>query len=68
MLCVFACFKVKGSPAVLSRPGFSSPPQGLDLPIVTPKKPIHRVFHTNSKLSLWPHTKDSSFLFCIDPN
>ncbi|KAK5930774.1 hypothetical protein CgunFtcFv8_026987 [Champsocephalus gunnari] len=38
---------VKGSPAVLSRPGFSSPPQGLDLPIVTPKKPIHRVFHTN---------------------
>ncbi|KAF3835171.1 hypothetical protein F7725_027729 [Dissostichus mawsoni] len=38
---------VKESPAVLSRPGFSSPPQGLDLPIVTPKKPIHRVFHTN---------------------
>ncbi|KAJ4942886.1 hypothetical protein JOQ06_005398 [Pogonophryne albipinna] len=36
---------VKESPAVLSRPGFSSPPQGL--PIVTPKKPIHRVFHTN---------------------
>ncbi|KAK5907200.1 hypothetical protein CesoFtcFv8_005077 [Champsocephalus esox] len=40
---------VKGSPAVLSRPGFSSPPQGLDLPIVTPKKPIHRVFHTNKE-------------------
>ncbi|KAK5869844.1 hypothetical protein PBY51_024532 [Eleginops maclovinus] len=38
---------VEESAALLSRPGYSSPPQGPEFAIVIPKKPVHRVFHTN---------------------
>lgn len=56
-----ACFQVTETPVVLSRSiRCTSPPPGRHL--VAQKTSASPVFHTNSKLSLWPHTNTSFLL------